>query len=207
MELTYFGNACVRLKGSAADVVVDPPHGKAPAVAKLKPNLLVRTKGDADPSALRPRDGVPQEVAGAGEFQLGGVSVKGIPVDSGTVMRIDIDGVRVVSMAGVTRQLSEEETDDIGRVDILLIGVGGGSSVMDASEARKAVNAIEPGVVVPVQYRAENVANGKELDPVDKFAKEMGLADGAWAAQPKLSLSGSLGETEDTRVVIVEPRT
>ncbi len=44
------------------------------------------------------------------------------------------------------------------------------------------------------------------FEPVEKFAKEMGLADGAWTPQPKLNLTGSSGTVDETRVVVLEAR-
>jgi hypothetical protein len=35
----------------------------------------------------------------------------------------------------------------------------------------------------------------------------MGLAEGAWEPQPKLVLTGSTGESDDTRVVFLEVKT
>ena len=204
MELTYHGLSCVRLRGRDTSVLLDPPQSQLPGLARANVGLVVRTEGGTDPDLLRPRPGNVQEVSGPGEFEVRGVSVLGVPAESVTVMRVTVDDVRVVSTGKLQRQLSEDEIDALGRVDVLVVPVGGGDA-LSAGDAAKLVRALEPAIVVPARYRATGGAT--EYEPVEKFAKEMGLAEGSWEPQPKLSLSGASGDKDDTRVVILEPRT
>lgn len=199
MDVTYHGLSCVRLRGRDALVAIDPPD-KLSSLGRM-PDLIVRTSGPTVVDLLRQRDGQPQEVGGSGEFELRGVSVVGIPVDDGTVMCVEIDDVRVVALGTLSRQLTEDEVDRIGQVDVLVVPVGG-KDALGASDATKVVNAIEPAVVVPVRYQQ---GSDGDFEPVDRFAKEMAVADG-WTAQPKLALTGSMASSEDTRVVILEPK-
>jgi L-ascorbate metabolism protein UlaG (beta-lactamase superfamily) len=203
MEMTYHGHSCVRLRGRELTVVVDPPQTTLPGLAKGAQGLVVRTEGQTDTDRLRARDGEVQEVSGPGEFEIGGVSILGLAAGETTVMRVAVDDVRVVVAGRLRRQLTEDEIDSLGHVDVLVIPVGGGDA-LTAIEAAKLVNAVEPSIVVPARYGA---GDGGEYDPVGKFAKEMGLAEGTWEAQAKLVLSGSTGETDDTRVVFLEART
>jgi L-ascorbate metabolism protein UlaG (beta-lactamase superfamily) len=203
MELTYHGHSCVRLRGREMTVIVDPPQTALPGLAKGTEGIIVRTEGETDPERLRARDGEMQEVRGPGEFEIGGVSILGLAAGETTVMRVSVDDVRVVLAGRLRRQLTEEEIDSLGHVDVLVIPVGGGDA-LGAIDAAKLVNAVEPSIVVPARYGA---GDGGEYDPVGKFAKEMGLAEGAWEPQPKLVLSGSSGESDDTRVVFLEVKT
>jgi L-ascorbate metabolism protein UlaG (beta-lactamase superfamily) len=203
MELTYHGHSCVRLRGREMTVVVDPPQSALPGLAKGTQGIIVRTEGETDPERLRAREGEVQEVCGPGEFEIGGVSILGLAAGETTVMRVSVDDVRVVVAGRLRRQLTEEEIDRLGHVDVLVLPVGGGDA-LGAIDAAKLVNAVEPSIVVPARYGS---GDGGEYDPVGKFAKEMGLAEGAWEPQPKLVLSGSSGESDDTRVVFLEVKT
>jgi L-ascorbate metabolism protein UlaG (beta-lactamase superfamily) len=200
MELTYHGHSCVRLRSRDMTVVVDPPQSALPGLAKGTQGIVVRTEGKTDTERLRARDGEIQEVCGPGEFEIGGVSILGLAAGETTVMRVAVDDVRVVLAGRLRRQLTEEEIDSLGHVDVLVIPVGGGDA-LGAIDAAKLVNAVEPSIVVPARYGS---GDGGEYDPAGKFAKEMGLAEGAWEPQPKLVLTGSTGETDDTRVVFLE---
>jgi L-ascorbate metabolism protein UlaG (beta-lactamase superfamily) len=203
MELTYHGLSCVRLRGRDMTVFVDPPQSQLPGLARSAATLVVRTEGATDPERLRAREGHVQEVSGPGEFEVRGVSVFGMPAGDVTVMRVEVDDVRVVSAGRLRRMLTEDEIDALGHVDVLVVPVGGGDA-LGAVEATKLVNALEPSIVVPARFRA---TGGGEYEPVDKFAKEMGLAEGTWQMLPRLNLSGSTSESDETRVVILEPRT
>jgi L-ascorbate metabolism protein UlaG (beta-lactamase superfamily) len=202
MELTYHGHSCIRLRGKEITVVIDPPQTALPGLAKGTVGIIVRTEGMTDPATLRPREGELQEVAGPGEFEIGGVGILGLAAGETTVMRIALDDVRVVAAGRLRRQLTEDEIDSLGHVDVLVIPVGGGDA-LGAIDAAKLVNAVEPSIVVPARF---GVAEGGEFDPVGKFAREMGLAEGAWEPQPRLVLTGSTGETDETRVVFLEAR-
>ena len=206
MEITYLGMSCVRLRGRDVQVLVDPPDGQLPGLGKTGPDLVVRTEGHTDPERLRPRDGQSQEVAGAGEFEVRGVTVRGVDMGNGrTIMRVEIDDVRVVSVGRLDRQLTEEEIDALGHIDVLVAPVGGGDALA-ASAATKLVNALSPAIVVPVRYRSPNSPGSGDYEPVETFAKEMGLAEDAIQALPKLNLNGAMTGSDDSRVVILEPR-
>lgn len=203
MEVTYHGLSCVRLRGRDTTVLLDPPQAQLPGLARQSVGLVVRTEGATNPDLLRSRPGNVQEVSGPGEFEVRGVSVRGVPANEVTVMRVTVDDVRVVSTGKLQRQLSEDEIDALGRVDVLVVPVGGGDA-LSAGDAAKLVRALEPAIVVPARYRA--TGGTAEYEPVERFAKEMGLAEGSWQAQPRLSLSGASADTDETRVVILEAR-
>jgi L-ascorbate metabolism protein UlaG (beta-lactamase superfamily) len=204
MEITFVGLSCVRLRGRDVQVVIDPiPPGSAPGLPKLTPDIVVRTEGDTDFAALRRVEGRPQQISGPGEYELGGVRVFGMPTGEVTVMRVEVDDVRVAAIGRLRRALSEDEIESLGHVDVLVVPVGDVDS-LNAAEAAKLVAAVEPAVVVPVRYAVAGLPG--EFEPVDRFAKEMGLAEGAWAPQPKLNLTGSSGTVEETRVVVLEAR-
>lgn len=206
MEITYLGMSCVRLRGREAQVMVDPPDGQLPGLSKTGPDLIVRTEGRTDPEKLRHRDGRSQEISGPGEFEVRGVTVRGVDAGGGrTLMRVEIDDVRVVSVGRLDRQLTEDEIDSLGRIDVLVAPVGGGDGLA-AAAAAKFVNALSPAIVVPVRYRSPASPDSGDYEPVDHFAKEMGLADGTYVSVPKLTLNGAIGGSEDSRVVILEPR-
>ena len=205
MELTYLGLSCIRLRGRDTTVLVDPPETTLPGMTKAQPDIVVRTEGVTAPDRLRPREGASQEVSGPGEYEVRGDSVMGLPAGATTIMRVEVDDVRVAALGRLDRQLTEEEIDELGRIDVLVVPVGG-VDALSAGDATKLVNAVEPAIVVPVRYRAAGVAGTGGYEAVDKFAKEMGLAEGSWVGQPKLNLTGAMGATEETRVVILDPR-
>ena len=207
MEITYLGQSCIRLRGRDTQVIVDPPDGQLPGLGRVTPDIVVRTEGATDPDRLRPGDGRSQEIAGAGEFEVRGVTVNGVDTGEGlTLMRVEIDDVRVVSLGRLARQLTEDEVEALGHIDVLVTPVGGGDALAPAA-ATKLVNTLSPAIVVPVRYRSPASPGSGAYEPVETFAKEMGLAEDTIQAQPKLNLNGAITGTDESRVVILEPRT
>ncbi len=197
MEVTFHGGDCIRLRGRDSVVVVDPP-GPASAI-RNRPDLVVRTTGKLDPARLAATDGDVPEICGAGEFEIGGVIVYGIPLGDAAAMCIEVDGVRVLASGHPSRQLTEEELDRIGHVDVLVVPVSGKS--FTATSAARLSSAVEPAVVVPVAF---SVVDGDGFEPIDHFAREVGLPEG-WTPQAKLAMSGTT-PGEDTRPVVLEAR-
>jgi L-ascorbate metabolism protein UlaG (beta-lactamase superfamily) len=183
-------------------VLLDPPPGTQPGLPKASPGFLVHTSGPTDLDVLRPREGKRQEVGGPGEYEIGGVSLIGLSAGSTTVMRIDIDDIRVVAAGKLTKQLSNEEIDLLGHIDLLLIPVGG-TDALDTAHAVKLVHSLEPSYVVPI---SASIPTPEDPDPVTKFAKELGALDASLVPQPKLVISGPTGETNDIKVIILEAK-
>jgi L-ascorbate metabolism protein UlaG (beta-lactamase superfamily) len=73
--------------------------------------------------------------------------------------------------------------------------------VISAAEAAEVVRQLEPRYVIPMHYAIPGLK--VELDPIDRFLKEMGVT--ATEPQPKLAVQKSSGEFE-TKVVVLEPK-
>jgi L-ascorbate metabolism protein UlaG (beta-lactamase superfamily) len=76
--------------------------------------------------------------------------------------------------------------EEIDNVDVLLLPVGGGSTI-NAPMAAEVIRQLEPKAVIPMHYKTDGVERG--LEPVDKFLAEMGIEQ--LDSQPKLSISKS----------------
>ena len=82
--------------------------------------------------------------------------------------------------------LTAEQVAEIDGVDVLLIPVGGVSTI-DAVQAAQIVRQLEPKIVIPMHYKTE--AEKKDLETADRFLKEMGVKEAI--AQPKLLVNKS----------------
>jgi L-ascorbate metabolism protein UlaG (beta-lactamase superfamily) len=80
--------------------------------------------------------------------------------------------------------LTAEQVAEIDGVDVLLIPVGGVSTI-DAVQAAQIVRQLEPKVVIPMHYKTD--ALKRELETADRFLKEMGVKEAV--PQPKLTVT------------------
>jgi L-ascorbate metabolism protein UlaG (beta-lactamase superfamily) len=151
------------------------------------------------------------EIHGPGEYEVAGVSVVGIPTyhDSekgkkegrNTVYLIEIDDVRICHLGDLGHGLDDTEAEAVASPDVLLVPVGG-RSTLNSAEAAEVVRQLEPRYVVPMHYAIPGLK--LELDPIDRFLKEMGVT--ASEPQPKLSVQKSSVTEYETKVVVLEPK-
>ncbi len=185
MDILWFGQACFKLKGKGASVVIDPYSPeftglKAPR--NLEADVVAITHSHQDHNNTSLVVGEPVVINGPGEYEVKGVSITGISTfhDSvrgeergkNTVYNITIDGMNVVHLGDLGQTLSDEIVADIGSTDILLIPVGGVYTI-DAKMATDVVSSLEPRIIIPMHYKIEGLKFN--LDPLENFLKEMGV--------------------------------
>jgi L-ascorbate metabolism protein UlaG (beta-lactamase superfamily) len=83
-------------------------------------------------------------------------------------------------------------------IDVLFLPVGGVSTI-GSSTAAEIVRRLTPKVVIPMHYKTAALTT--ELEPVDKFLKEMGVKEKV--SQPKLSVNRSNLPTS-TQIVLLD---
>ncbi len=197
MEITWLGSDSLLLRGRESRVLL--------SASGDDPQLAGRTGSDivvgpvAEENQLRPPSG-PQMVVRPGEYELRGVSVRGVAVSGGVVFVTEVDEVAVCNFGALPAELSDEALESLGFIDVLGISLDNGSSARAVAVAQF-IARVQPGVMVPTGYQSALDAAPGELAAL---VREMGLAQ--VSPQAKLTLSGSLGAAEDTRVVVLEPR-
>lgn len=202
MDIYWGGQALFKIKGRAATVVLDPFDPdfvglKLPKDLTGDIVLVSHDHGDHNNSSAvtGSEGGQPMVFKDPGEYEVKGVVITGVESDhdnskgsergKNTIFHLNLDGLNIVHLGDLGQhQLSEEQLNQIGDVDILLVPVG---SVYTTSgkQATEIVSQLEPRIIIPMHYFIEGLKF--QLEEVDKFLKEMG-AEGV-QAQPKLSIS------------------
>ncbi len=197
MEISWLGHSCFRLKGKQATVITDPfssDLGYSPG----KPTAQIITVSHKHPghSNIQGVGGSPRQVTGPGEYEISNVLIIGIATfhdkDKGnlrgknTVYLIEIDDISICHLGDLGHALTDEQVEELGKVDVLLVPVGGVSTI-NATTAAEVVRQLEPNIVVPMHYKTQ--ALNRELEPVEIFLKEIGAHD--ITPQAKLSLTKS----------------
>jgi L-ascorbate metabolism protein UlaG (beta-lactamase superfamily) len=210
MDVTWLGHGCFRLRGRSAAVVCDPyPPSIGLKLSRMEANVVTVSHDHENHSYTQVvRDAY--EIRGPGEYEVGGVFVIGVPTfhdaekgakrGPNTMFLIEIDDVRVCHLGDLGHKLDDAEAEAVSSADVLLVPVGGRTAI-NAVEAAEVVRLIEPRYVVPMHYAIPGLK--VELDPIDRFLKEMAVASPD--PQPKLSVQKSSGEYE-TKVVVLEPK-
>ncbi|MFZ5917783.1 MAG: MBL fold metallo-hydrolase [Chloroflexota bacterium] len=211
MDITWHGHACFRLFQRGASVVTDPYEKEIGfELPRLGADIVTVSHdhpGHRYATGVRRRKLV---VTGPGEYEVNGVFITGIATfhdgkngsvrGPNTVYLLDFDGLKICHLGDLGHVPSQAQVEALNSVDVLLIPVGG-VSTLNAAEAAEVVSLIEPSLVIPMHFRLPSLAF--KLDAVDKFLKAMGLDD--VTPQDELSVVKT-SLPEETQVVVLKPQ-
>lgn len=199
MEITWLGHSCFRLRGREATVVMDP-CAKSTGYHIGRPTADIVTVSHDHPghNNVAAVAGSPRVVQGPGEFEMAGVLIMGIRtyhdqekggrLGKNTAYVLELDDLRICHLGDLGHLPTPEQVEELSGVDILLAPVGGGNTIA-AAAAAETVSLLEPKLVIPMHYRTP--AAKAELEPLDRFLKEMGAPAAFEERQPKLSVTKS----------------
>ncbi len=197
MDISWLGHSCFKIRGSHATVITDP-YLPSLGYSLGKPTARIVTVSHQHPghSYVQGIGGEPRLVTGPGEYEISGVLIIGIATfhdeekgrkrGKNTIYLMEVDEVSVCHLGDLGHTLTTEQVEELDNVDVLLLPVGGVSTI-NAPMAAEVVRQLEPKVVVPMHYKTK--ALNWELESADRFLKEMGVKE--VNSQPKLSLTKS----------------
>ncbi|MBI4300384.1 MAG: MBL fold metallo-hydrolase [Chloroflexi bacterium] len=208
MEITWLGHSCFRLRGRDATVITDP-YDKSIGYSLGKPSAQIVTVSHDHPghNAVSNVGGSPQVLLGPGEYEIARVLITGIRTfhdaeqgkkrGKNTVYLIAMDELTICHLGDLGHVPTAEQVEALSNVDILMTPVGGESTI-DAAGAAEVANLLEPKVIIPMHYKTQ--ATDRNLEPLDRFLKEMGLKE--VEPQPRLSITKATLPHE-TQVVVL----
>lgn len=201
MHISWLGGTAVRIqtKPNSEDVVVvfDPYRPGAGAFPRsLAPHIALFTRGEEGGITL---SGDPFILATPGECETKGVLITAAPGNTNGehIFRIDAEGLSVAHLGLTNKALTDAQLEVVGDADILLLPIGA-SGAYDAEQAVKAVNAIEPRIVIPIAFRSDN---DPKAATADAFLKEIGAK--ADKPEPKVIIKKKDLPADDMQVLLL----
>jgi L-ascorbate metabolism protein UlaG (beta-lactamase superfamily) len=219
MDITYLGHSCFKLRGKNSTVITDPyPDSIGLKLPSMSADIVTvsHTQHD-DHDAIDKVSGTarrqdPFVISAPGEYEIGGVSVfsvntyhdnkQGEDRGKNTAYLIHIDDVRIAHLGDLGHELSDKQVEELGEVDVLLCPVGGVYTI-DAKEAVKVINSIQPGIVIPMHFKTKDHKQNVfgKIAPLSDFLTEIGASE--VEPQDKLTVS-STSLPEETEVVVLK---
>jgi L-ascorbate metabolism protein UlaG (beta-lactamase superfamily) len=194
MQIIWKGQSCFQIisqanKNSQIFIVIDPFDEQIGLkVPKLQADILLISHSHYDhnnkKAVLPAREGeTPFLIEGPGEYEVKGIFVEGIHSwhdekegaerGANTIFVIEAEELKICHLGDFgQKELSEEQVEEIGDIDILLIPVGGKYTI-DGKGAQKVISQIEPKIVIPMHYQIPKLKI--KLDPLDSLLKVMGV--------------------------------
>ncbi len=181
MELQFKGANCLTLQTKKAKVVIDDNLNDVGLKSVDKADIALYTSREL----FKDRDaGEAFVIEGPGEYEISEISVKGIAArahmddtntKSATIYRIAVGSTMICVLGHVNSDMSDDQLEQIGMVDILIVPVGNSGYTLDAIGAEKVIKKIDPKIVIPTHYEEKGVKYEVPQASLDEFVKQMAV--------------------------------
>jgi L-ascorbate metabolism protein UlaG (beta-lactamase superfamily) len=166
MKIKWFGHSCFMLtSASGFRLLMDPFKTESylsyPAV-RAAADVVTVSHEHNDHNYLADLEGKPQVLRGSLDRQVGGIHIKGLSAfhdgvqgkerGVNTIFCVKMDDINICHLGDLGHVLSAAEISRIGKVDLLLIPVGGVFTI-GVDEAGEIITALKPGITIPMHYK------------------------------------------------------
>jgi L-ascorbate metabolism protein UlaG (beta-lactamase superfamily) len=191
MDMQFYGANCVVLTYKGTRVVVDDTLAALGGKDVVRTDDFVLYTGKhAEPKA------VPKLLVDApGEYEISDVSVVGIAAQShideagtrnSTIFKVTAGDINVLFAGHIDPNLNESQLETIGRVDVLVVPVGGNGYTLDPVGALKVIKEVEPKLVIPTHYADKSLNFEVPQQSLADALKEIGMEPRETTAKLKL---------------------
>jgi L-ascorbate metabolism protein UlaG (beta-lactamase superfamily) len=164
MKIKYLGHASFLITSDKGIRIITDPYASRPDLnygeIKELADIVTVSHDHFDHNNAAAVRGKPQVVRGTTKVQ--GVEFKGVPVyhdeakgeqrGKNTIICFEVDGVRICHMGDIGHRLTDAQVAGLGKVDILLVPVGGFFTI-DAEVASQICDAVAPKVLIPMHFK------------------------------------------------------
>lgn len=218
MQISWKGQACFYLAASRGKqeqvrILIDPFQDSIGLhMSSVEADLLLITHEHHDHNNRNALKGIPPfSIANPGEYEVKEVFVEGISsfhdASDGkerglnAIYTIEAEGMKLCHLGDLgQKELTSEQLEQIGNIDILFIPVGGVYTI-DGQGARNIINQIEPKIVIPMHYRLPKLK--VQLEGIEDFLKVMGKKE--VEPQLKLVLKAKDLPAEEMQIILLQP--
>lgn len=159
IKITWLGHSCFQIEKEGYTVVLDPfEDGYVPGLlpVRAEANLVLCSHDHKDHGAewvvgRKPEIPCPFRIETVSTYHD---DKKGALRGENTIHILSDGNIRLAHLGDLGCELPEEDIDRLKGVDVLFVPVGGYYTI-DAKQAKKTVDRIEPKITVPMHYRGE----------------------------------------------------
>jgi L-ascorbate metabolism protein UlaG (beta-lactamase superfamily) len=180
MKIKWLGHAAFLITSESGIRIITDPYKPEDDLSygeiKESADVVTVSHEHHDHSNVAAVQGNPQVVRGTTGAK--GIKFKGVPTyhddaggskrGSNTIFCFDVDGVNVCHLGDLGHQLSDMQATELGKIDVLLVPVGGFFTI-DARAASRVCDMLKPGVIIPMHYKNDKCAF--PIAGVDEFIR------------------------------------
>lgn len=211
MNITWHGQSCFHIaaslgKNEQVSLAINPFEGALGVrLSALEVDVLLLSNGNYSKD-IKSKSFL---IEGPGEYEVKNVFVQGISSEGesgkekreNTIYTIEVEDLKICHLGDFSqKELTEEQLEKIGEIDVLMVPVGGVND-FGAKEAVKVMAQIEPRITIPMTYQIPRLKT--KLEGVDKFLKAVGIKN----LKPlnKLSVKKKDILPEEAKIIVLEP--
>jgi len=182
MKIKWLGHASFLITSDTGTRIITDPYttGGNLRYGEIKEtaDIVTVSHGHGDHNNVSAVQGNPALVNKAGNTEVKGVNFTGIPTahdDEGGKLRgnnlifcFEVDGIKVCHIGDLGHHLDDTQTAELGKIDILLIPVGGNYTI-DAEVASQVADKLSPRIIIPMHFK--NARCDFPITGVDDFLK------------------------------------
>jgi len=165
MIITYFGKQFFKVQQGDTVLAFNPvsKSSKSGINAHFGADIALSTTNHGDYNGLEQLshgERVPFAITGPGDYEVKEIFIKGVLSDAlvddkkyiNTVYILTVDNINIVFLGALKDgEMSKESHEAIGTPDILFVPVGG-KGLLDGKSATKLASALEPKMIIPMDY-------------------------------------------------------
>lgn len=207
MQIDFYGANCIRIKTKSGAVVFDDNL----AILGAK---SISTQDDVAVSTNEALASAPAKsklfLSLPGEYEIGDIMLTGIAAQAHIDEKGSMNSVIYKGIAGdikfavlghIAADLSEEQLEHIGVVDVLLVPVGGGGYTLDAIAAAKVTKKISPRVAIPTHYEQKGIKYEVPQTDYKEFVSIMAVETDESSSQVLKLKKSSLPEVMEIKIL------
>lgn len=207
MDIQFYGANCIVFAYQGARVVIDDNLVELGSKAVTKSGdiaLFTQPTDKVNPDAKISIDS-------PGEYEISSFSVYGIPARShmdeenqktATMYKIIAGGISVAVLGHIFPNLSDDQLERIGMVDVLMVPVGGNGYTLDPVGALSVIKKIEPKIVIPTHFDMKGIEYPVPQQSLEQALKELGMETAQTTSKLKLKPADL---TDALQLIVLEP--
>jgi len=206
MEIQYYGANCVRLTTKKASITVDDNLGDLGLKSITKPgDINLRTTKE-----LPAQKDTKFTAESPGEYEIAGTIIHGIGArahmdeegkQSAVIYTVSADDVKVAIIGHIFPELSEDQLEQIGLIDVAIVPVGGNGYTLDGVGALKVIKQLEPKIIIPTHYADKQVKYEVPQQELQDALKGLAMESHEVVAKLKIKPTEL---TDTTQLIVLE---
>lgn len=173
VTIKWFGHSCFLIESSQGTKILTDPLGEETGypLPEVMPDIITISHEHFDHNYVRPYRNRPKVIRGlttdGTDWERIEETVKDVAISNvftyhdnkggkkdglNSIFILQLEGLKIVHMGDLGHPLTEEHVKALGGIDVLLIPIGGVTTI-NPLEANEVIEQLKPRIVIPMHYK------------------------------------------------------